>query len=99
VKGKAGAWVRKRRKENALTLATLSGAAGVSLTQLSDLERGVRPMPERVAMALGPLLGIHPAELLAMDGRLTSRAARALQSRPDVAILLDKEGPEGPEER
>ena len=99
MKGKAGAWVRKRRKENALTLSTLSGAAGISVSQLSDLERGVRPMPERVAKALGPLLHIHPAELMAMDGRLTSRAARALQSRPDVAILLDKEGPAGPEER
>lgn len=48
--------LKKYRIEKVLTLSKMSEMTGLSISYVSDLERGAKPISKRVAQAYAPLL-------------------------------------------
>jgi transcriptional regulator with XRE-family HTH domain len=59
-----GATLRRRRQSQARTLREVADAAGVSLTYLSEVERGVKEASSEVLEAICAALGLVLSDLL-----------------------------------
>lgn len=58
-----GDFLRTRRKEAGLSIRDVAYHLGIAHSYVSQIENGVRPMPERVVEAWARLLGISVTEV------------------------------------
>lgn len=74
-----GGSIRRRRQARGLTLESLAGAAGVSVTMLSEVERSVKNPTVRLAWQIARALGCSLTELIEEPGPAGPRIVRAAQ--------------------
>ena len=77
-----GTYIREQRRTSALTLKKLSGAAGVSIPYLSQVERGLRKPSAEILQAIAKGLRVSAETLYVQAGFLEDRP------RPDVASAI-----------
>ena len=65
-----GAWVRELRQRKKLTQTDVAQRAGISLTYVSEIERGVRNPTLAVIVRLARALDASPSQLVARLDRL-----------------------------
>lgn len=65
-----GAWVRELRQRKTLTQTDVAQRAGISLTYVSEIERGVRNPTLAVVVRLARALDASPSQLVARLDRL-----------------------------
>jgi transcriptional regulator with XRE-family HTH domain len=83
-----GEKIRARRLELRVTLREFARRVGVSAPYVTDLEAGRRhPSPEILAR-IAQELSLPPAELEALDTRLSPDVRKWVETQPDVAQLL-----------
>ncbi|MEM7152442.1 MAG: XRE family transcriptional regulator [Myxococcota bacterium] len=82
-----GAAMRRRRKAKQLTLEVLAESSGVSVTMLSEVERGVKNPTVRLAYHIARALGCTLTDLLEDEERPPNNLVRAKGRR----CLLDEE--------
>lgn len=85
--GDIGAFVRRRRNEQGLTLADLAGRSGVSASMLSDIEGGRKSPTIRTVFQIATGLGCTISELL----DLPPAAQVERQSASNRQVLVDAE--------
>src|SRR5205807_6525113 len=83
-----GERIRARRLELRITLRELARRVEVSAPYLTDLEAGRRHPGPDVLRRLAQALELLPAELEALDTRLSPEVRRWVETEPDVARLL-----------
>jgi transcriptional regulator with XRE-family HTH domain len=69
--------IRELRKARGLTLRQLAEMVGVSVTHVSEIERGVKNLNNHLMVRFAKALGVTPAELIAGD---EERSLRHLES-------------------
>lgn len=74
-----GGSIRRRRQARGLTLESLAGTAGVSVTMLSEVERSVKNPTVRLAWQIARALGCSLTELIEEPGPAGPRIVRAEQ--------------------
>lgn len=72
-----GGSIRRRRQARGLTLESLAGTAGVSVTMLSEVERSVKNPTVRLAWQIARGLGCSLTELIEEPGPPGPRIVRA----------------------
>jgi transcriptional regulator with XRE-family HTH domain len=78
-----GRSLKAARAERGLTLRELSEKSGISITYLSDLERGTLENPTLKALtAISGAMGLSPNDLLGVDGQESPSA------RPELPATL-----------
>jgi transcriptional regulator with XRE-family HTH domain len=82
-----GAAIRRRRHARGLTLAALSAVAGVSVSMLSQVERGLLDPSLETLRNIADALGTVPFRLLAEEGSVVG-----IVRRGEGRILVDDEG-------
>ena len=87
-----GGRVRELRKSKGVSLRDFADAVGIDFTYLSKIENGkVDPPSEEKIRAMAKALDVDAEELLGLAGKISSEQIRkAVQSNPDVGILLRK---------
>src|SRR5205085_4204478 len=70
-----GSYIREQRRKSRLTLRKLSGAAGVSIPYLSQVERGLRKPSADILQAIARGLQISAETLFVQAGMLEHRPA------------------------
>jgi transcriptional regulator with XRE-family HTH domain len=83
-----GQRIRERRLELGITLREFARRVGVSAPYLTDLEAGRRHPGPEVLVRIAEALGLPPAELEALDTRLSPEVRRWVETQPEVARLL-----------
>ena len=78
-----GEALRRRRQHQGRTLREVAEAAGVSLTYLSEVERGRKEASSEVLAAAAHALGLGLGDLLSLaQGELTRHSARSRRAVP-----------------
>jgi transcriptional regulator with XRE-family HTH domain len=83
-----GERIRARRTELGITLREFARRVEVSAPYLTDLEAGRRHPGPEVLQRIAVALELSPAELEALDTRLSPEVRRWVETQPDVARLL-----------
>src|SRR5436309_7062068 len=80
-----GSYIREQRRKSRLTLRKLSGAAGVSIPYLSQVERGLRKPSADILQAIARGLSISAETLYVQAGMLEHRSTTDVIS----AVMAD----------
>jgi transcriptional regulator with XRE-family HTH domain len=98
VRRQLGGAIRRRRHAASLTLATVSERAGISVSMLSQVERGLLDPSLDTLRNIADALGTAPFRLLAEVGSVTGivrRGERAVVADEDARIELLSPSAEG----
>lgn len=86
-KGVLGCFIRKARVEKGLTGIALAKACGCSPQFISNIERGVSPLPWPLGPKVAEVLGVPVGELQAANLAVTAAFHGFLANGGDVEIL------------
>jgi len=85
-----GSHVRQLRRRKKLTLENVAKRTGLSVTYLSQVERGCLPPPaEKRVIALAKIFGEDADRFLVEAGRLPPKAREMIYSRSECAAFLE----------
>jgi DNA-binding XRE family transcriptional regulator len=90
-----GSAVRRLRQERGMTSEALAGAAGVSPSYLSEVERGLKRPSTDVLAKLARAFGMLPSQLLEHVEALTARPKMVAQSFAPPRMRQERVGNRG----